>query len=129
VIPFWWSRDIREGDVGGDVRTVQRILGMVPTGEFKADTAMAVRGLQHDCGLAVTGEVDEMTARRIGPRTTDSLMPEWYKGTPLFPGQPAYDLVVSDESWLRRLQGNHHMPPTGVIDEATALMLGAMEVG
>jgi len=127
-MPLWWSRTICEGDTGGDVRTVQRILGLVPTGTFSADVAMAVRGLQHDCGLAVTGEVDELTARRIGPRTVDSIMPDWYKGKPLSPGEPAYDLVVADPAWLRRLQGNHAMTPTGIIDAPTALMLGAMEI-
>jgi hypothetical protein len=125
-MPLWWWRTIRAGDKGGDVRTVQRILGLIPSGDYDTGLAMAVRGLQHDCGLATTGEVDELTARRIGPRSTDNLMPDWYKGAPLHAGEPAYDLVVPDPAWLRRIQGNHSMVPTGIIDEATALMLGAM---
>lgn len=126
--PLWWSRVLVCGDRGPDVEAVQRKLGLPVTGEFDLSTTFAVRGFQKAEGLAGTGEVDEITAAALGPRAADRLVPEWYPGEPLFPGDQGYDLVLGDrdEAWLRRLQGTHGLPPTGVIDEPTARLIGAL---
>lgn len=129
MTPMWWTRDLLIGDAGPDVEAVQRILGLVTTGDYDLTTALAVRGVQRLAGLETTGAVDNPTAVAIGPRSTDSLTPQWYQGEPLYPGDQGYDLVVphGDESWLRRFQGHHGVAPTGVIDETTARLLGALE--
>ena len=127
--PLWWSRPLVCGDSGPDVEAVQRKLGLPVTGEFDLSTVFAVRGFQKSVGLDGTGEVDAATAAALGPRATDALTPDWYPGEPLYPGFQAYDLVLGDhdEAWLRRLQGTHGLPPTGVIDEPTARLIGALQ--
>lgn len=47
------------------VRYVQRVLGMVPTGELDEETRSKLRGLQHLFGLPVTGTLDDATAQQI----------------------------------------------------------------
>lgn len=130
-MPRWWTRVLVIGDMGPDVLAIQRILGLPHTSEYDLMVAMTVRAVQVEAGLPANGIVDADTAKAIGPRATDELAPEWYEGETLYPGDQAYDLVMErhngDEAWLRRLQGNHGMLPTGLIDEATALLLGGRE--
>lgn len=125
---MWWTRVLGCGDRGPDVSIVQLKLGLVDSGDFDLGTALAVRGLQSAMGLEASGFVDELTAQAIGPRATDEFAPAWYEGEPLFPGDQRYELVLGDrdEWWLRRFQGNHGLRPTGVIDDTTARLLGAL---
>lgn len=47
------------------MRYVQRILGMVPSGEVDEETRSKLRGLQHLFGLPVTGVLDDATAEQV----------------------------------------------------------------
>jgi peptidoglycan hydrolase-like protein with peptidoglycan-binding domain len=129
VTPLWWTRVIWLGDRGSDVRAVQQLVGLPQSGVYDYDTASVVRGFQIMMGLEGHGHVDEPTALNMGPRSQDDLPPEWYDDKPLYPETPAYGLVSTrfgGESGIRRLQGQHGMTPTGVIDLQTALILGAL---
>lgn len=127
-LPLWWSRPLKAGDSGPDVEVVQRKLGMVVTGVYDDTTASAVRGAQRQVGLEPTGVVYPSTAEALGPQAGDGLVPDWYKGEPLLPGTQHWRLVMGDrdEAWLRRFQGNHGLPPDGVITERVAVLLGAL---
>lgn len=128
-MPLWWSRPLAPGDTGRDVEVVQRKLALRVTGVFDESTAIALRGAQRALGVAETGVVDEETAERFGPRAEDGLLPEWWV-SPLQPGSEGWVRVLGerDESWLRRMQGQHGLTPDGVIDESTARLLGALGV-
>jgi peptidoglycan hydrolase-like protein with peptidoglycan-binding domain len=131
VSPLWWVRTIRIHDFGADVRAVQQICGLPQSGLYDYDTALTVRGAQLLLGLPPTGEVDEATAVHLGPRSDDDLAPEWYKDEPLYPGSPEYDVVtgpMGGEAAVRRTQGQYGLAPTGIIDQQTALILGAIGV-
>lgn len=127
MTPLWWRRTLTVGDRGPAVSVVQRKLGMPTSGLYDQGTAIAVRGLQADVGLPTSGDVDELTARWLGPRATDGVIPDWYNGEPVYPREQRYAVVLQghSESWLRRFQGNHDIEPTGMIDEQTAILLGA----
>lgn len=130
TLPLWWTRELTLHDRGEDVRAVQELVGLPQTGEYNIATALTVRGAQALAGLPITGVVDSATAMALGPRSRDSVLPEWYSA-PLFPGQPGYDVVTAalgGESGVRRLQGNYGMVPTGIIDEQTALIMSARGV-
>jgi len=47
------------------LRYVQRVLGMVPSGEMDEETRARLRGLQNLFGLSVTGILDDETATQI----------------------------------------------------------------
>jgi peptidoglycan hydrolase-like protein with peptidoglycan-binding domain len=129
--PMWWVRVIRMNDCGEDVRAVQQICGLPQSGLYDYDTALTVRGAQLLLGLPATGEVDEETAIQFGPRSDDQIPPDWYKDEPLYPGTLEYGLVVGSiggEDAVRRVQGQYGLTPTGVIDQQTALILGAIGV-
>lgn len=53
--PFWRCA---RGDVGGDVRMLQELLGVTPDGNFGPVTELAVRAAQRRLGLDVTGRAD-----------------------------------------------------------------------
>lgn len=127
MTPLWWHRVLQLGDSGPDVVAVQSILGGPACGVFDKYTHMLVKGAQVAAGIPADGVVDEATARAIGPRATDALVPEWYKGEPLCPGTQGFRLVLPhhDEAWLRRFQGNHSLTVNGCIDEETARALSA----
>lgn len=131
MTPLWYERLLMLGDFGPDVGVVQRKLGLPVTDLFDQSLVIAVRGLQLEAGIEQSGAVDEETAIVLGPRYGDGLPPDWYKGSPLYPGEQAYGLVLGerDEDWLRRFQGSRGLQPTGIIDEDTALLLGAAGVG
>lgn len=129
----WWTRDLYDGLHGRDVAIVQRILGEYVTGDFDPSLTLVVRGFQRGRALTATGVVDEKTADALGEQLGFGLLPVWFTGAPIAPGDPAYshalDLIgASDENGLRRFQGNHRIPPTGVIDETTARILAGLEV-
>lgn len=102
----------------------------MPTGVMDNNTVAAVRGFQVALGIQPSGWVDEDTARALGPRASDSLLPDWFKGCDLHPGDEGYDLAIAPigegQAALRRFQGNHGLPATGVIDAETALLLRAL---
>lgn len=129
--PLWWVRTIRINDVGADVQAVQQLVGLPLSGLYDYDTALTVRGFQLQVGLPPTAEVDEVTATCLGPRSDQDVPPEWYKDEALYPGTPEYDLVtaaIGGEAAVRRTQGQYGLAPTGVIDQQTALILGAIGV-
>jgi len=123
--PTWFVRSVRIGDKGPDVSVIQRLLGLIPDGVFGISTQMVVRGFQRGVGLPLTGIVDDETAIALGPRSTDGIVPEWFIKD-IHPGELEYDIVLhifGDEAGLRRFQGNHGRPPTGVVDETTARLI------
>ena len=64
----WYERKIYASASDEDrraVRYVQRILGMVPTGELDEETRSKLRGLQHLFGLPITGILDDATAEQV----------------------------------------------------------------
>ena len=129
MIPLWWHRDIGPGDAGSDVDVVQRLLLCHPTGVLDASTVAAVRGFQVACGLQAHGWVDDDTAEALGARAADNLLPEWWEGQDISPGDEGYLAAVGllgGEPALRRFQGNYGLPATGVIDADTARLLGAL---
>lgn len=123
--PLWFVRIIGPRDHGPDVSIVQRLLGLIPDGKYGFGTQMVVRGFQRGIGLPLSGYVDEETAIALGPRATDGITPEWFSQD-IHPGEPEYSIVLDifgDEAGLRRFQGNHGRPPTGVVDETTARLI------
>lgn len=130
MIPLWYRRPLVVGDRGRDVEAVERLLGLPITGTYSDYTERAVRGAQARLGLPQVGGVDEATALGLGSLAEESDLPDWWKGEPLWEGSPEWGLVLNtrDMDWLRRLQGQHGITPTGVVDEQTARLLGAIGV-
>lgn len=132
MAPTWFRRPLVAGDRGDDVLVVQRLLGLPLTGELDEPTRVAVRGFQRLTGLDPTGDVDDETARALGEQEGFGLLPEWWSGD-VGPGDERWDYAlkvvgVEDQDGLRRFQGTHRLPPTGVVDEATARLVAGMEV-
>lgn len=129
--PTWFTRTLSLGDSGPDVVAVQRKLGLEQTGVFDTTLEVAVRGAQRVLGYEPTGYVDVALALVLGPAADAHLPPQWWTGAALYPGTPEWNLVLGDrdEAWLRRLQGQHGITPTGVVDEETARILGGLGVG
>ena len=133
MVPLWYLRPLMEGDEGRDVLIVQRLLGLLPTGTYDAATTLTVRGFQRGAGLRPSGAVDELTARELGEQEGFGQLPAWWHEPAIGPDDPEYahalDLLgVDDIDGLKRFQGNHHLPPTGVVDKTTARLLAGMEV-
>ena len=130
--PVWYNRPIAEGDHGPDVAVVQRKMGLLPTGRADAVFTLVVRGYQHGVGMYPTGIVDNSTAREIGEQEGFGLLPVWWVGPVSPSGQHYQDMLdligATDVDGLKRFQGNHQLPPTGVIDETTARLLAGLEV-
>lgn len=131
--PLWWTRPIADGDRGRDVAIAQRKLGLLPTGVADAALALVVRGFQKGVALPSTGVIDEGTAHELGEQEGFGLLPAWFERPEVGPAHGAYqhalDLIGAvDEAGLRRFQGNHHLPPTGLVDETTARLLAGLEV-
>ena len=137
MIPSWFHRDIDLGAVGRDVDIVHRKTG-VPHGDghrYDETSALFVCGLQVANGLPQTGVVTVAEANTLGPSSTDGLVPDWYKNGPLSEGSQAWDAVsvLLDDpddvtQALKRFQGSHGIPPSGIVDETTAIMLSEGEV-
>ncbi len=66
MTPGWYVRDLGLGDQGEDVRTVQLLLRVEPTGVFDDSTRAKVRGYQTLRQIGRTGRVDEVTAIYLG---------------------------------------------------------------
>lgn len=65
--PSWYQRDLKHFDMGDDVRALNRRLGLDPGDDrFREDTEAAIRRIQSERGLRVTGRVDADLARVIG---------------------------------------------------------------
>lgn len=131
--PMWYEFPLIEGDTGRAVLIVQRKLGLLPTGEMDAATVLTLRGFQRGAGLPVTGAVDELTARELGEQEGFGLLPSWWQEPGIGPDSPHFAHVlelldVDSIDGLKRFQGNHHLPPTGVVDETTARLLAGLEV-
>lgn len=131
MLPNWFTRPLTVGDRGSDVAVVQRKMFVMPTGEFDEGLAAVVRGYQSVMHLHTSGVVDELTAEALGEEAGADLLPDWYKGQPVYPGIQGWDVVVrllgaktDAVAALRRFQGNHGLRPTGVVDEWTARKLG-----
>lgn len=131
--PTWWSRDLAVGDAGRDVMVVQRKLGVATTGVFDGSLSLTVRGLQSVAGLPTTGVVDAVTAAELGEMAGFGLLPPWWSGEPITESDAVFEYAVSligggGVDALRRWQGNHRLPPTGLVDETTARLLAGLEV-
>lgn len=127
TVPLWWSGDLGPGDAAPAVGAFQRLTGLPVTGVMDELTVAAVRALQ---GRGGSGVLDADVAARVGDLVAASLTPAWW--SPALRDDPAAVAAVlgdRDEAWLRRFQSQHGVPPTGVLDEATArLLAGALEV-
>jgi hypothetical protein len=133
MTPVWWHRPIVENDFGRDVAIVQRKLGLLATGYADASLSLVVRGYQKGVGLVATGVVDEETASELGEQEGFGLLPTWFTYPAVKPGDKAYFFALNlvgceDENGIKRFQGDHHLPATGVIDETTARILAGLEV-
>ena len=134
----WFSRLLTIGNVGDDVRLVQRKLNCHASGKYDNETAARVRGVQKAHGLLVTGMVDTTTAEKIGEHSRWGLVPDWFSRE-LEPGSHGEDVsrltdmlgveMVPDytpevEAAVRRFQSAHRLPLTGRITEVDALSIG-----
>lgn len=123
--PAWFRRTIFPGDAGTDVLAVQRLVGASSTGVLDSDTCALVRGLQRRHRRAISGVVDHDTALLIGEKATFGLVPEWFAAGDLSVLPSLLCCGESDvEDHVRRFQSAHHIYPTGVVDESTAIALG-----
>jgi hypothetical protein len=66
VTPAWYSRPLKPGDQGEDVRVVQLLLRAEPTGYYDELTTRRVRGYRMLRGLPPKGDVDDELARLLG---------------------------------------------------------------
>ena len=137
MTPSWFTRELTAGDSGRDVAVVQRLLGLSVSGEWGDHTTVALRGAQRAARIAPTGVVDEETATMLGERATSGLTPDWFT-RPVHPGSDdiAVDAVssalglvsgASNREWdsaVRRFQSQYGLDLTGVVDEATARLIG-----
>ena len=64
--PAWFTRSLRPGDQGDDVRALQLLIGAEPSGFYDEETARRVRGYRSIRGLEIRGDVDERLARELG---------------------------------------------------------------
>jgi peptidoglycan hydrolase-like protein with peptidoglycan-binding domain len=127
MAPTWWRRELVVGDRGPDVATAQRLLGLEADGVFTDATAVVVRGLQVAVGLPAHGAIDEATASALGHSVVEDALPDWWDGAPIPPGDGRYETATGgrDEAWVRRFQGDHGHPPTGILTETIARMIHA----
>ena len=72
------SRTLERGNRGRDVRTVQRLLGMRPDGEFGAKTLRTMRRFQRRAGLKGDGRVGPLTRQALASRAMSGRMATWY---------------------------------------------------
>lgn len=72
------ARGLRRGMRGRDVRTLQRLLGIGPDGDFGARTARLVRRFQRRVGLDVDGRVGPATRQALARRRMSARMATWY---------------------------------------------------
>ena len=63
------DRELGPGTTGDDVRALQKLLGVSPTGNFGELTTLAVRDFQAKNGLPATGIADEATKRKLARRS------------------------------------------------------------
>lgn len=132
MTPVWWTRPLVSGDRGRDVAVVRRKLGLPMSEVFDDTLTLVVRGFQQGLRLPVDGVVDADTAAALGELEGFGLLPQWWEG-PIVEGDPGWSRALSlagvvDAAGLKRFQGNHRLPVTGVVCEATAKVLAAMEV-
>lgn len=66
MTPSWFTRRLRPGDQGEDVRIVQLLLRAEPTGYYDEETARRVRGYRSLRGLPIRGDVDVKLAEQLG---------------------------------------------------------------
>jgi peptidoglycan hydrolase-like protein with peptidoglycan-binding domain len=62
------DRELSQGTLGGDVKALQRLLGVKPTGSFGQLTAYALSRFQASHGLPATGIADKATKRKLAKR-------------------------------------------------------------
>ncbi len=62
----WFTRTLREGDKGNDVKELQRRLKLAADGEFGPRTKAAVVAFQKSKGLTADGVVGPKTAAALG---------------------------------------------------------------
>ena len=75
--PKWYTRVLRDGEMGRDVDVVQRKLGVF-SGSYDEATQAHVRGLQRKAGLEVDGIVGPLTANALGEAADQALPPVWF---------------------------------------------------
>lgn len=136
--PAWFSRTLRVGDSGGDVKIVQRKLLDEITGTFSEENAARVRGLQLAKGLPVSGEVDEPTAEVLGESADAGQTPEWYErdlalwdeGADVKALREALGMNNGDdrfdpdvEAAVRRFQSENEIDPTGRVNHDLAVLI------
>lgn len=123
--PSWWHRILYDGDAGPDVAVLQTLLGAPQTGVMDQNTLARLRGFQRAQTRPPDGVCDVDTARLIGDVATAGLVPAWWPDEvdEVLPIKLRCK-VSALEAAIRRFQSQHHIPPTGVVDETTAIILG-----
>lgn len=107
------------------MRVLQTLLGAPLTGVMDDDTTARLRGAQRAFQALPDGVCDLPTAVRIGDRATAGMVPDWWpdRADEVLPSRLGCrfgDLPAA----VRRFQSQHRIPPTGVVDEATAIAIG-----
>lgn len=135
--PGWWRRSLAEGDRGGDVWVIRRVLGLDAGADFDMAVAASVRGSQLAAGIPPTGVVDAATAAVLGDPSWAGNPPGWWAGDVTRDSPPEVVAAAREalgydreggwtrvvERAVRRFQSDAGIPPTGVIDSATAVAL------
>jgi hypothetical protein len=140
LIPLWFRRIIREGDVGADVKVVRRKLGLFPDGPFDRACIERIKYMTKSTMDSEVTVVDETVAEKLGESAANKagLVPEWFE-RPLELHDVGEDVralrkvlgvwddnryEVDCESAVRRYQSQQGKVPDGKVDEDLARSLG-----
>lgn len=125
--PQWYRRELSLGDSGPDVDAVRRKLLLEP-GTYDQTLHAIVKGLGVRFGERQDGVLDQHIAQILGDTEVNKagLVPDWYTQHDKI--ELARILGVLHERSLvdavKRWQGNHEYPPTGILDPDQARMIG-----
>jgi murein L,D-transpeptidase YcbB/YkuD len=141
MVPSWYKRIVDVGMTGPDVDIVRRKLGLGP-GPYDSTTERMVASLARSKKIASNGEVNKEVAEHLGPSAAEAagLGPGWYtrpieqmfqEGEDVRAlrerlGLGDYDnrFDADAEAAVRRIQSANDLPVTGLVDEATARIIG-----
>lgn len=122
--PAWFTRELYADDFGADVIAVQRLVDAPKTGVMDDATLARIRGARQALGREIVGVVDQALAVALGEVSTHGLVPVWFERQDWSRLTALLHCNCVTETAIRRFQSHHHIPPTGVVDEQTAIALG-----
>jgi len=113
------------------VKVVQRKLGLEPTGIEDAEFEATLRGFARARGIDsdTFNVLTPALATELGPREGGEGVPLWWAGEGLFYeySDDLHDHGIVGVPALRRFQSEHSIPPSGIVDRATAELLYQFE--